>query len=95
MVKIGVKHINIYQISFRFQEPVDALMNVGAATEEEAVEKLTKEIEQYGTNLEVFNIQVVGTYTESEQQQQQQEEKQPDLALPDNVIVFPQHPTKQ
>lgn len=70
-------------------------MNVGAATEEEAVEKLTKEIEQYGTNLEVFNIQVVGTYTESEQQQQQQEEKQPDLALPDNVIVFPQHPTKQ
>ena len=92
MEKTGVKPINIYQISFRFHEPVDALMNVGAETEEEAVQKLTDEIEKFGINLEVFNIQVVGTLKEEENKP---EEKEPELNLPDNVIVFPQHKTKQ
>lgn len=91
----GVLLINLYQIHFRYHEPVEATVNLTAKTEEEAIEKLTTEMEQHGTNLEVFGVQHLGIYNNPNTPEGTPIAEEKELQLPSNVLEFPTHPTKQ
>jgi hypothetical protein len=83
--------MNLYQIVISFLEPTQAVVTIGADTQEEAIQKLREEAEPQVSGLEIVSVIELGPVTPPAQP------KEPEPAftpLPDNVIVFPGNNSK-
>lgn len=84
--------MNLYQIVISFMEPSQAMVTIGAETQEEAIQKLREEAEQQVSGLEIIQVIELGPVTPAAPvitQSNPQFE-----SLPDNVIAFPGNNTK-
>ncbi len=65
LVEIGVKHINLYQISFSFLSPYKVIGSIKANSEEEAKTLLIESIEENNPEIGEITIEDVELITES------------------------------
>ena len=87
--------MKLYQIVISFLEPAQAVVTIGADTEEEAVRKIREEAEQQVQGLEIVSVVEIGEIQGSAQLGPQESTPEPAFQpLPDNVIQFPGNNTK-
>lgn len=83
--------MNLYQILISFLEPTQAVVTIGADTQEEAIQKLQKETETQLSGLEIVSVIELGSVAPTEKPTEPEPAFTP---LPDNVIVFPGNNSK-
>lgn len=85
--------MKLYQIVVNFLEPSQAVVTIGAETQDEAVEKLTKELETQVQGLEVIQVTDLGEINPDTLPEQQFEQTE-FSSVSGNIIAFPGSNTK-
>ena len=86
--------MKLYQIIISYLEPTQAVITLPGDSQDDALERLKKEIEPQVQSLEIVQVIEVGEITGSDQVPERPEDspetpEEQFAPLPDNVIVFP------
>lgn len=86
--------MKLYNITFSYLEPCQAVCTIGGDSKEDAINKLRSEAEQQISGLEIISVIEIGELAGTEPKLEDTPQVPQFEPLPDNVIMFPGTNTK-